>query len=111
MIAILPGKRLSENDTERDLGYHISSVIRPSVFLPKQSQKARSVLLEGSRSLELFRKGKTGIIVKLRSTDLVICSHSRGRITPSYSQINTIILTAIMQGYSEVQIRIGLKTF
>ena len=32
---------------------------------------------DGSRSLGLFRKGKTRITAKLRRTDLIICSHSR----------------------------------
>ena len=38
----------------------------------------------------LFRKGKTCIIAKFHRTDLVICSHSRERKTPSYSRINTV---------------------
>ena len=38
--------------------YRISSIIRRSFFLPKQSQRSRSVLYDGSRSLGLFRKGK-----------------------------------------------------
>ena len=42
------------------------------VFLPKQCQKSRSILLDGSRSLGLFRKGKTGIIAKFHRTDLVV---------------------------------------
>ena len=46
-------------------------------FLPKQSQKSRSVLQDGSRSLGLFRLGKTRIIAKFLRADLVICSHSR----------------------------------
>ena len=54
------------------LNYRISSVIRRSFFLPKQSQRSRSVLLDGSRSLGLFRKGKIGIIAKFSRTDLVI---------------------------------------
>ena len=41
-----------------------SSVIRQSFFLPKQSQR--------SRSLGLLRKGKIGIIAKFHRTDLVI---------------------------------------
>ena len=39
----------------------------------------------------LFRKGKAGIIAKLHRTRSIICSHSRERKTPSYSQINTVI--------------------
>ena len=41
-------------------------------FLPKQSQRSRSILEDGSRSLGLFRKGKIGIIAKFHWTDLVI---------------------------------------
>ena len=52
--------------------YRISSVIRRSFFLPKQSQGSRSVLQDGSRSLGLFRKGKIGIIAKFQRTGLVI---------------------------------------
>ena len=53
--------------------YRISSVIRRSFFfLPKQSQRSRSVLQDGSRSFGLFRKGKIGIIAKFHRTDLVI---------------------------------------
>ena len=39
----------------------------------------------------LFRKSKTGIIVKFYRTDLVICSHFREEKTLSYSQINMVI--------------------
>ena len=52
--------------------YRISLVIRQSFFLPKQSQRSRSVLQDGSRSLGLFRKGKIGIIANCYRTDLVI---------------------------------------
>ena len=53
--------------------YHISLVIRQSFFfLPKQSQRSRSILQDGSRSLGLFRKGKIGIIAKFHRTNLVI---------------------------------------
>ena len=52
--------------------YRISSVIRQSFFLPKQTQRYRSILQDGSRSLGLFRKGKIGIIAKFHRTDLVI---------------------------------------
>ena len=44
--------------------YRISSVINKSFFLPKQTQRSRSILQDGSRSLGLFRKGKIGIIAK-----------------------------------------------
>ena len=58
-------------DFERE-NYRISSVIRRSFFLPKQSQRSRSVLQDGSRSFGLFRKGKIDIIAKFHRTDLVI---------------------------------------
>ena len=48
--------------------YNISSVIRQSFFLTKQSQKSRSALKDRSRSLGLFRAGKTHIIAKLNRT-------------------------------------------
>ena len=41
-------------------------------FLQKQSQRSRSVLQDGSRSLRLFRKGKISIIAKFHRTELVI---------------------------------------
>ena len=41
-------------------------------FLPKQSQRSRSVLQDGSRSFGLFRKGKIGIITKFHTTNIVI---------------------------------------
>ena len=52
--------------------YRISSVIRQFFFLRKQSQRSRSVLQDGSRSLKLFRKGKIGIIANFHRTNLVI---------------------------------------
>ena len=61
--------------------YHNSSGIIQRFSLPKQPQKSRSVLQDGSRSLRLFRKGKTHIIAKFHCTDLVICSHS-GDVKP-----------------------------
>ena len=63
-------------------------------FLPKQSKSSRSI--DGSRSLGLFRKGKIGITAKFHRTDLVIRSHSRGTKTPSYSQINMVSLTTLI---------------
>ena len=54
------------------MAYRISLVIRQIIFLLKQSQRSRSVLKDGSRSLGLFRKGKIGIIAKFHRTDLVI---------------------------------------
>ena len=41
-------------------------------FLPKQTQRSRSILQDGSRSVGLFRKGKIGIIAKFHRTDVVI---------------------------------------
>ena len=58
--------------TTRQIVYCTSLVIRQSFFLPKQSQRPRSVLQDRSRSLRLFRKGKIGIIAKFHRTDLVI---------------------------------------
>ena len=52
--------------------YRISSIIRRSVFLPKQSKRSRSVLQDGFRSLGWFRNGKIGMIAKFHGTDLVI---------------------------------------
>ena len=65
------GRVASSGNTTIHLNYRISSVKRQSFFLPKQSQKSRSVLRDGSRSLGLLRKGKTCIIAKLQSTDLL----------------------------------------
>ena len=56
----------------RKINFCISLVIRQIIFLPKQSQRPRSILKDGSRSLGLFRKGKIGIIAKFHRTDLVI---------------------------------------
>ena len=52
--------------------YRISLIIRQRFFLPKQSQRSRSILQDRSRSLGLFRKRKNGIIAKFHRTDLVI---------------------------------------
>ena len=52
--------------------YRISSDIRWIIFLPKQSQRSRSILKDGPRSLGLFGKGKIGIIAKFHRTDLII---------------------------------------
>ena len=43
----------------------------------------------------LFRKVKIGIIAKFHRTDLVICSHSIGKKTPSYSRINMVIMAIL----------------
>ena len=45
--------------------------------------------LDGSRSLHLFRKGKTRII-SFDRTDLVKYSHLRDGKTPSYGRINIV---------------------
>ena len=80
------------------LASRISSVIKQSFFPPKQSQKSRSVLEDISRSLGLFRKGKTDITVKFHRTDLVIYCHSRKGKTLSYSQINTVFVVILERG-------------
>ena len=72
------------------MNYRISSGIRWRFSLLKQPQKSRSILQDGSRSLRLFRKGKTHIIAKFHWTDLVICNHSGDGKPPSYSWINTV---------------------
>ena len=56
------------------------------LFLPKQLQKFRFVLSDGSRSSGLFRKGKTCMIAKFHRTVLVIfiVMLEKGG-TPSYS--------------------------
>ena len=64
-----------------------SSVIRLSLFIPKQSQKSRSILYDRVRSLELFRKGKTCKIAKFHRTDSVICCKTLSYV---YSRINTV---------------------
>ena len=58
--------------SEIKIDYRISLVIRQSFFLPKQSQRSRSILQDGSISLGLFRKDKIGIIAKFHRTTLVI---------------------------------------
>ena len=68
------GRALSTSATSIfEDGYRISSVIRRSFFfLPKQSQRSKSILQDRSRSFGSFRKGKIGIIAKFHRTDLVI---------------------------------------
>ena len=88
-------KEVTEETKNIHVMYHISLVVRWIIFFPKQSQSSRSVLKDGSRSLELFRKGKIGIIIaKFHRTDLVIPSHSRGTKNLTYSQINTVVTFA-----------------
>ena len=65
--------------------YRICSAIRPSFFPSKHSQKSRSVLQDGSRSLGLLRKAKACIIAKFHGTDLGIYSHFREGKALSYS--------------------------
>ena len=67
----------------------MSSVIIQSFFFPR-NPKILHMLLEGFRSLGLFREGKTHIIATFRRTHLVICSHSREGKTLSYIQINMV---------------------
>ena len=69
------------------INYNISWVIRHSFFPSKTIPK---ILLDGSRSLGLFRKGKNDSIAKSHRTDLVICSQSREAKILSYSQINMV---------------------
>ena len=54
------------------LDYRISLVIRRIIFLPKQSQRSRSILKDRSSSLGLFKKGKICIIANFHSTDSII---------------------------------------
>ena len=60
------------------LRWAIQGLMALLFFLPKQTQRSRSIFQDESRSLGLFRKGKIGIIAKFHRTDLVIWSHSRG---------------------------------
>ena len=48
--------------------------------------------------------GKTHIIAKFHWTDLVICSHSREGITPSYSRINMVSFLMPAQAETETGI-------
>ena len=72
MINHFNGTYFSGLICNHSITYRISSIIRRSFFLPKQSQRSRSVLQDGSRSLGLFRMGKICIIAKFHRTDLVI---------------------------------------
>ena len=80
-LSTRPGSPLSLRDTRQiemyHYTYHISLVIRQTFFLPKQSQRSRSILYDRFRSLRLFKKGTTLIIVKFDGTVLVICSLCR----------------------------------
>ena len=58
---------LEHTETIEDLPYFLG--YKTFFFLPKQSQRSRSILKDGSRSLRLFRKGKTCIIAKLHRAD------------------------------------------
>ena len=69
-----------------DMPYRISPLIRQTLSPSKTSPK----ISDGSRFLRLFRKGKIRIIANFHWSDLVICSHSRERTTPSYSRRNTV---------------------
>ena len=71
--------------------YHMSSVIRQIFFPSETIAKSRSIIYDRSRSLGMFRKGKTSIVAKFHRTDLVIFSHSRERKCQSYSRINTVL--------------------
>ena len=90
-------EKLSQNSEQIPYFFDISLVIRQSFFLPKQFQKSRSILKDGSRSFGLFRKGKTCIIAKFHWTDLVNCSHSREGKTLSYRLLNTVISINVLR--------------
>ena len=64
--------------------------LKDGFFSPNNPKKSRSILYNRSRSLRLFRKGKTRIIAIFHTADLVICSHSGERKIPSYSRIYTV---------------------
>ena len=72
--------------------YRISSLIRQCFFSIQNNPKNLDQSYKTSRSLGLFKKGKTHITAKLHRTDLIICTHSREEKTPSYSPINTVLL-------------------
>ena len=67
-----------QTDKQSHLGFHcMCKQTGPTIFLqyktvfflPKQRQKSISILKDGSRSLGLFRKGKTHVIAKFHRTD------------------------------------------
>ena len=71
-----------------DVTYRISSVTRQSFFV-YFLQKNNPKNLDQSYKTDLDLWDCFAIISNFYRTDLVICSHSRKRNTPSYSQINT----------------------
>ena len=76
----------------RNILYFSSYKTEVFFFLPKQFQISRSILQDGSRTLGMFKKGKTLIIAKCHRADLpTFCSHSTEGKTLFYSQINTTI--------------------
>ena len=95
-LSTRPGSPLSLRDTRQiemyHYTYHISLVITQTFFHPKQSQRSRSILYDRFRSLRLFKKGTTLIIVKFDGTVLVICSLCREKKNLSYGGINKIVL-------------------
>ena len=64
-----------------------------SIFPSKTIQRSRSISKDGSRSLGLFRKGKTHIVAKFQRIDLVVCSHSREEKSLSCSRITMVAKT------------------
>ena len=58
---------------------------------PKNLDLSYKMDLDLRDSPALFRKGETSIIAKFCGTDLVTCSHSRKRKTPTYNRINTLL--------------------
>ena len=89
IISLFETVRLSVLISPRNL-YNSSKSIKERVLSFQTSQKSKSVLQDGSRSLGLFRKGKTSITAIFQWTDLVICRHFEERKTLSHSKINTV---------------------
>ena len=89
IISLFETVRLSVLISPRNL-YNSLKSIKEKVLSFQTSQKSRSVLQDGSRSLGLFRKGKASITAIFQWTDLVICSHFEERKTLSHIKINTV---------------------
>ena len=65
--------------------YHIYSVIRQGFSLPKQSQRSRSILQDGSRSLRLVGRKKNNILyLNFTNNKIGICSNfEKGKLPPN----------------------------
>ena len=61
--------KVEETDHRSNCKQQVPYFFGYKFFLPKQSQRSRSVLQDGSRSLGLFRKGKIGITATFHRTD------------------------------------------